>query len=143
MHERRRNRYGLWLAGLLSGILSLHCQAAGEQRPPIAIEAQRLDAALRAFAQQTELQLIYLTDLTRGLNTAGCGAVTSPADALAQLLTGTGLTFVFVNERTIQIQAAAPDGSRNVTQGGAAAAAAKSRRASVVDVPSAAEAGDS
>ncbi len=100
--------------GLLCAVLSAPGHADSATPAPIAIEAQALDIALHAFALQTGLQLAYVTDLTRGKRTRGCAATAKPAEALAQLLEGTGLTFEFLNERTVQIRAEARDGLRKM-----------------------------
>ncbi len=123
MSKRPQNAYCVWLAGLLSGMLPLQCYAAAAPKPPIAIQAQPLDAALQLFALQTGMQLVYLTDLTRGLNSRGCTAATTAADALTQLLAGTGLTFGFLNEHTVQIRAVTSGSLRNMAYPGDAIAA--------------------
>ncbi len=115
MTRRPWNGYCVWLAGLLSGMFSMHCGATDVRQPPIAIQAQPLDAALRVFARQTGLQLVYVTDLIRGVNTRGCTAAMTPADALTQLLIGTGLTFGFLDDHTVQIRASEQSGLRYMT----------------------------
>ena len=69
-----------------------------------AIPPQSLDAALRTFAKRAGLQLIYVSDATRGRATLGSVTGATPGDALAQLLAGTGLNFEFINERTVAIR---------------------------------------
>ncbi len=113
--RRLQTGYCIWLAGLLSGMLPLYCDEAEGAAPSIAIQAQPLDAALRIFALQTGLQLVYVTDVTRGLNTRGCSAAATPADALTQLLAGTGLSFDFINEHTVQIRMSTAGSSRDMT----------------------------
>ncbi len=126
MRKRGRNEYLACVTGLLSGLVSIHCDAADARTPSIAIQAQPLDAALRAFALQTGLQLVYLTDLARGLSTPGCAATTAPADALTELLAGTGLAFEFLNDRTVQIRMNAGSGLRKRAQRGQATGGAGS-----------------
>jgi iron complex outermembrane recepter protein len=68
-----------------------------------AIPAQSLDAALGEFAHQTGLQLVYLSQVTRLQASKGSRAGLSAPAALTELLEGTGLSFQFLNERTVRI----------------------------------------
>lgn len=66
-------------------------QEAGAQRydvPP-----GELQAALLAFSQQADLQLLYPADLAAGRETQGVRGVYRPEQALDILLAGTGLTY--------------------------------------------------
>jgi outer membrane receptor protein involved in Fe transport len=68
-----------------------------------AIPAESLSQALQAFVGQTGLQLAYPSELADGRTSRPAAAGLSPAAALAELLTGTGLKFTFLNSRTISI----------------------------------------
>jgi iron complex outermembrane recepter protein len=65
--------------------------------------ADALTQALSAFAQQTGLQLIYVSQLAEGRRSQAVPAGLLPAAALARLLVGTGLDFRFINGRTVEI----------------------------------------
>ena len=67
------------------------------------IQPQSLSPALAEFAKQTNLQLIYVTELARGRMTGGARAGVPVSEALSQLLKGTGLQFQFLNSRTIRV----------------------------------------
>jgi iron complex outermembrane recepter protein len=67
------------------------------------IAAQPLSGALAAFADQTGLQLVYVSTLVEGRTSPGVTAGLSPSAALGRLLAGTGLDFVFLNSRTVKI----------------------------------------
>jgi len=69
----------------------LLAQNAGGQR--FDIPAGDLQAALLAFSQQVDLQLLYPAGLTAGLSTPGVQGVYQPEQALQLLLSGTGLTY--------------------------------------------------
>lgn len=73
----------------------------------VGIAPQPLDAALSEFAQQTGLQLVYVSQVAQARASKGAHAGLSTADALTELLDGTGLSFQFVNARTVRIFAAA------------------------------------
>jgi outer membrane receptor protein involved in Fe transport len=76
------------------------------------IAPQPLAEALTTFANQTGLQLFYLTAIAETQRSGGARAGTSPSAALAQLLKGTGLQFTFVNARAVRIFAASANPPR-------------------------------
>jgi iron complex outermembrane recepter protein len=88
----------LLAAGLDSAFATVSAQSASETAP------RPLDAALQSFARQSGLQLIYVSDATRGRTTRGSGAGATVEEALTNLLAGTGLSFEFLNERTVEIR---------------------------------------
>jgi iron complex outermembrane receptor protein len=88
-------------------------QAAGDLTAEI--PGQPLAAALSAYAQQTGLQLIYVSELARGKSSQGAPAGLTPKRALAQLLEGTGLQFEFLNERSVRIFAGKPPGRHSAS----------------------------
>jgi outer membrane receptor protein involved in Fe transport len=73
--------------------------------PSLAVDIapQALDQALEAFAEQTGLQLFYVTDIVSSRKSPGAHAGLAPPAALASLLHGTGLGFEFVNDRAVRI----------------------------------------
>lgn len=87
-------------------------------RKPTHIPAQALGPALKQFAADRELQVLYFSDAVRNLQTAGATGELSAAEALAQLLSGTGLSYRYVDHKAIAI--VPPSGSPNA---GATAAA--------------------
>jgi iron complex outermembrane recepter protein len=70
------------------------------------IAPQPLADALADFAHQTGLQLVYISRIATGLSSKGAKSGLAPAEALKQLLEGTGLNFQFINARTIRIYSA-------------------------------------
>ena len=71
---------------------------------PRALPPQPLADALDDFAKMTGMQLVYRTELATGLSSHGTQAGVSAEEALKDLLKDTGLTFVYVNDRTISIR---------------------------------------
>jgi outer membrane receptor protein involved in Fe transport len=67
------------------------------------IPAGPLSGALAEFARQTGLQLVYVSDVAKGRTSREVRAGTLPAQALTELLAGTGLSYTFVNDRTVRI----------------------------------------
>jgi len=81
------------------------------QSPPLLsadIAAQPLTQALAAFAQQTGLQLIYVSAIAEAQQSKGVRAGVSLSEALTHLLDDTGLRFQFLNPRTVRIYAPPP-----------------------------------
>ena len=79
-----------------------------DDAPPVramqtAIGAQPLTQALAAFTASTHLQLVYVSQLALGkVSQAVPGGLPAPA-SLALLLEGTGLEFLYLNDRTIKL----------------------------------------
>ena len=69
------------------------------------IPPQSLTHALTAFAQQTGLQLIYVSAIAGAQQSKGARAGLSLSDALTHLLDATGLQFEFLNARMVKIYA--------------------------------------
>jgi len=67
------------------------------------VAAQPLTQALSDFANQTGLQLIYVSEIAETLASKGASQGLAAPDALRQLLAGTGLGFEFLNDRTVRI----------------------------------------
>jgi iron complex outermembrane recepter protein len=100
---RRKRRRATWriLSLMLGATLLLggaRSQDIAEALPP-----QNLADALETFAKVTGFQLAYRTELAADLKTPGAAGGLSTRDTLRQLLRGTGLTFAFVNDRTVAI----------------------------------------
>jgi outer membrane receptor protein involved in Fe transport len=70
---------------------------------PAAMEAQPLPQALAGFASLTHLQLVYVSQLALGKMSHAVSAGQPATAALGQLLQGTGLDFLLLNDRTIKL----------------------------------------
>ena len=70
------------------------------------IAPRSLTEALAAFGRQTGLQLIYVSGIAEAQHSKGARAGLTASAALTQLLEGTGLTFEFLNARTVRIYSA-------------------------------------
>jgi iron complex outermembrane receptor protein len=78
------------------------------------IAAQDLNSALLAFADRSNLQIFYDVERVRNLRSPGVRGTFTPAEGLAQLLAGTGMTFRFTGANTVSLDrpgAAAPGSS--------------------------------
>lgn len=85
------------IIGLWTGIVN------AETALTTAITPQPLPGALAEFARQTGLQLIYVSQIAAGVSSRGAKAGLLVSGALKQLLEGTGLSFQFLNARTVRI----------------------------------------
>jgi iron complex outermembrane recepter protein len=94
-----------WITHCLLGTLLGLWIGTANSEPALstAIASQPLAAALADFAHQTGLQLVYVSQIAAGHTSKGARAGLSPAAALTELLDGTGLSFQFLNERTVRI----------------------------------------
>lgn len=72
-------------------------------RRPVDIPAQALSPALETFARERGLQIVYLSEKTNALRTDGVRGEFSSDEALTKLLQGTGLTFHYLDDKTVTI----------------------------------------
>src|SRR6516225_11059262 len=89
-----------------AGLCVVATSLAGPPASPslaVDIAPQALDQALEAFAEQTGLQLFYVTDIVSSRKSPGAQSGLAPSAALVALLEGTGLEFEFVNDRAVRI----------------------------------------
>ena len=75
------------------------------------IAAQALRPALQQFSRQRDLQLVYRTDVVGDLQTQGAVGDLTIEEALTALLSGTGLTYSFLDDKTITILPIVPAGA--------------------------------
>jgi outer membrane receptor protein involved in Fe transport len=68
------------------------------------IPPQGLDSALEEFAHERGLQLIYATDEVGTLRSPGARGDLSAADVLERLLQGTGLSYEFLDDKTVTVE---------------------------------------
>ncbi|HEX6858808.1 MAG TPA: TonB-dependent receptor [Caulobacteraceae bacterium] len=94
MGAHRRNIRKLCLAGTaMAGALSLMAAPAyaQEQTFELDVPSQRLDTALRAFAQQSRQQLMFAVADTKGFKAPALNGSYTADQAIGALLAGTGL----------------------------------------------------
>lgn len=91
------------VACVLTTGLSVADQAAAAIRKATNIEAQGLAPALRLFAKQRDIQIVYRSDLVGGRQTSGAAGELTVDEALHQLLNGTGLTYRHLDDDGITI----------------------------------------
>jgi hypothetical protein len=77
--------------------------AQGEARIEFNIPKQSLADALAAWSKQSGLQILRRDTDGADLTASSVSGKLSPAEALTILLAATGLTFEFVNDRTVRV----------------------------------------
>jgi iron complex outermembrane recepter protein len=69
----------------------------------INIPPQKLGAALRALAREQGFQIVYGSKEVSQLNSPGAVGEFTPSQALERLLSGTGLTYRYIDDKTVTI----------------------------------------
>lgn len=72
-------------------------------RKPTHIPAQKLASALRTLAHDRQFYVLFAAQDIAGLQTQGVIGELTSQEALEQLLSGTGLTYRFVDDKTVNI----------------------------------------
>jgi outer membrane receptor protein involved in Fe transport len=67
------------------------------------IPAEGLGTALQTLAKDRNFQIVYVAEVVSALRTQGAVGEFTPDEALKQLLSGTGLTFRYLDESTVTI----------------------------------------
>src|SRR5690348_12719054 len=93
-----------WIRCAVVTLIALGGIARAQTAPPeFDIAAQDAASALTEFGEQSHLQLVFDFDAVQGIATPAVRGRLRVADALGRLLSGTGLTFEVINDRTISI----------------------------------------
>ena len=72
-------------------------------RQPTNIPAQSLAPALQSLARDRNFQIVYVSEEIGDRRTGGAVGEYTPEEALKQLLSGTGLTYKFLDEKTVTV----------------------------------------
>lgn len=83
--------------------VSRAAEAGAATRQATNIAAQELAPALQILAREMDVQVVYRSELVGDHRTGGANGNLSFEEALAQLLNGTGLTYVYLAEKAITI----------------------------------------
>src|SRR5690242_2938813 len=77
--------------------------AAASIRRATNIPAQPLSVALRTLAKERGFEVLFRAELVRDMRSAGAVGEFTPEEALKQLLSGTGLTYRYLDEKTVTV----------------------------------------
>jgi iron complex outermembrane recepter protein len=87
----------------LAGLSAAAAEAQAAIKRQTHIPAQSLGAALQSLAREHSFQLVYVSEEVDVLRTQGAVGEFTPEEALTQLLSGTGLTFKYLDGHTVTI----------------------------------------
>src|SRR5262245_33128218 len=90
---------------LVATCLAAICAAPvrAQSAPEYEIAAQDAAGRLAQFGERSKLQVVFDYDAVQGIVTRAISGRMRVADALGRLLSGTGLNFEVINDRTITI----------------------------------------
>jgi iron complex outermembrane recepter protein len=91
----------IWLSTM--GPCFAQTPVAATTRIETRIPPQLLSSALKEFARLRHVQVLFLTDIVKHLKTQGASGDLTADDTLALLLTGTGLTYRYVDHNAVSI----------------------------------------
>ena len=83
--------------------LSVADEVHASIKQPTNIPAQPLAPALQSLAKDRNFQIVYVSEEIGDRSTAGAVGEYTPEEALKQLLRGTGLTYKYLDEKTVTI----------------------------------------
>ncbi|CDZ59229.1 TonB-dependent receptor [Neorhizobium galegae] len=95
-----------WLGGMAPAIAQQPAQGVQSQQVAVSIPAGPLESALLALGRQTDLRLVYRSEITAGKTTGGVTGSLTPSAALSRLLSGTGVSFRSSGGNTVTLEAA-------------------------------------
>jgi iron complex outermembrane recepter protein len=76
---------------------------AAMKKQYVDVPAQDLSTALQQLMKERELHAVYISEDLRNLRTGGIKGHFTASEALQQLLSGTGLTYQYLDEKTVTI----------------------------------------
>ncbi len=94
---------GAMLACAALGGICAAADADAAIRRPTDIPAQPLAPALQFLVKERDIQLVYRAELVGSHKTSGASGNLTAVEALTQLLSGTGLTYKYLDDKTITI----------------------------------------
>jgi len=83
--------------------LSIAADVRASIKQPTNIPAQSLAPALQSLAKDRNFQIVYVSEEIGDRRTGGAVGEYTPEEALKQLLRGTGLTYKYLDEKTVTI----------------------------------------
>ena len=107
---RNRKRLAFTIVVLF---LATHVSGAEADKIRFEIDPQELGGALRQFARQAELQVLYQQETVEGLKTSGVRGPFEPPEALDRLLEDTLLFYEFSDSETVSVHSQAEIAAAN------------------------------
>ena len=91
--------------------------ASAAIRKPTNIPAEPLDLALKTLAKERQFQVLFRAELARDVRTGGAVGEFTPEEAIKQLLSGTGLSYKYLDPQTITVFAQTSETANPVPSG--------------------------
>lgn len=104
----RRAALGGSLASLASALIIRSSSASKLEKLRLKIAASAAPVALAEFIRQTGLQVLFDFDAVRPYTTREINGQLDPEEALNQMFDGSGLTYEFINDRTVAVRPLPP-----------------------------------
>src|SRR5262245_43014708 len=94
---------------LLAGAVAISAASASRlDKRAFKISAGMAPEALAEFVRQSGFQVLFDFDAIRGFSTHAVSGQLDPGEALSRMFEGSGLTFEFINDRTISVRPRPP-----------------------------------
>ena len=103
------------VACLTLGGLAAAGDATAAIRKPTDIPAQGLGPALTKLAKEFDFQVLYRTEIVSDLKSQGAVGTLTSDEALGKVLSGTGLTYKYLDDKTVTIVPTSTAGSAQST----------------------------
>ena len=87
----------------LIGGMAIADDASASVRKATSIPPQGLKSALQALATDRDFQILYRTEVVGARQTSGAVGELNMDEALTRLLAGTGLTYAYLDDKTVTI----------------------------------------
>ena len=110
---RRVPARGHLLASTALALTIAATDAALAEQESYTIPAQSVEGALKSFAEQADVQIIYAEGDIARIESSGVSGATSAEQAIGQLLSGTGLVFEFERENLLIVRLASETAARD------------------------------
>ena len=108
MNPSRRAALGHGIAALAVTLRAFASSPGKLEKQPFNIAASAAPEALTEFIRQTGLQVLFDFDAVRHFITREVSGRLDPEEALQLMFEGSGLTFEFINERTVAVRPGPP-----------------------------------
>src|SRR6267154_531361 len=102
--QKNENRVSAMLVVLVMCFAGSVARAADPAPLAYKIEPQSVSTALKAFAAQSNMQLIFTEQDVGSAKTTGVVGTRSPREALSEILKGTGLEFEFTANNVVVVR---------------------------------------
>jgi iron complex outermembrane receptor protein len=103
---------------LVLGGIAAADDASAAIRRTTNIPAEGLGPALTTLAKEFDFQVLYRTEVVGTLRTQGVSGAVTAAEALEHVLSGTGLTYKYLDDKTVTIMPVGADAPSSNSNGG-------------------------